>query len=153
MSPRIFILTSVMILASCAPPNIFYKQGSTAISTDRDRGACEQQAMRDVPPQIHTRYIPPVYSYRPVCNGTHCYNRQILVSPGRWEQYDAAASLRAKAVDQCMASNGYSQISLPRCEEDITRGRKIPINTPMPTITEQSCAVKAKSGQWRIITP
>lgn len=149
----LFGVTALAVLSSCSPPDIFYKQGATNAQVDADRNTCQVQAANEVPPNIQTRYIPPVYSYQPVCNGNNCYHRQILVQPGRWEQYDANAGLRSSVADQCMLSNGYGQVSLPRCEEAVLSKTQVASNVPAPPITKNSCAVKTTNGDWRVLTP
>ncbi|SLN36997.1 hypothetical protein ROA7450_01765 [Roseovarius albus] len=153
MRKGLFGTTALVILSSCSPPDIFYKQGVTNAQVDTDQNACQVQATNEVPPNIQTRYIPPVYSYQPVCNGDYCYNRQILVQPGRWEQYDANAGLRASVADQCMLSKGYGQVSLPRCDETVLSNTQVASNLPAPPISKQSCAVKTTNGDWRVVTP
>ncbi len=148
---KALILT--LIMCSCAPVDLLYKPTVTNAQQDTDTKTCALQAANEVPANIQSRYVPAVYRYEPVCNGTSCYNRQILVIPARWEQYDANSGLRASATRQCMLSKGYGQISLPRCEENVSRGHKFPGNVQVPKITKQSCVVRDQSKVWRIITP
>ena len=86
---------------------------------DRDETACEVTALRQVPPDLRSRYIPPTYSPYQICNALgHCSWHQRLVSPGRWERYDANEGLRAQGVSwdhavQADASREYVRNTVP----------------------------------------
>ena len=148
------LITAAAVLSACAPLHIYYKQGQTVARMDRDETDCEITALRQVPPDIRTRYIPPTYTTYPVCiaNG-HCYWRKRLVSPGRYEKYDANISLRTKVTEQCMADKGYVKTSIKRCDAQTTRATPLRATQVLPPVTANSCAIRLKSGRWQIVTP
>lgn len=147
-------LAAAAMLCGCAPLSIYYKEGETVARMDRDETACEVTALRQVPPDLRSRYIPPTYSPYQVCNALgHCSWRQRLVSPGRWERYDANEGLRARVATQCMADKGYARTKIKRCDAETTRAVTIRATQVLPPLNEGSCAIRLKSGRWQIVTP
>ncbi|WP_299842811.1 hypothetical protein [uncultured Roseovarius sp.] len=147
-------LAASFFLTSCAPLQIFYKEGETVARMERDQTTCEVSALRQVPTDIRSRYIPPVYEPYQYCHGYgHCYWRHQLISPGRYERYDANEGLRSKVSDQCMADQGYARAKIKRCDTATTRATRLRATQVLPPLTAQSCAIRLKSGRWKIVTP
>ena len=110
--------------------------------------------LRQVPADIRTRYIPPRYQNYKVCHSVgHCHWHQRLISPGRYESYDANVSLRTRVTEQCMADKGYVRTKIKRCDTATTRATTLRATQVLPPVTAQSCAIRLKSGRWQIVTP
>ena len=149
-----FALLAAFLIPSCAPLQIYYKEGETVARMDRDQSACEIQALSQVPTDLRTRYVPPTYAPYQVCSGTgHCYWHQRIISPGRYEKYDANLGLREKVTSQCMADKGYALTNIKQCDTATTRATRLQATQVLPPISENSCAVRLKSGRWQIINP
>lgn len=147
-------LAATVLLAACAPLQIYYKEGETVARMDRDQTRCETGALRQVPSDIRSRYIPPTYAPYQVCNAHgYCYWHQRLVSPGRYEKYDANEALRGKVSAQCMADQGYALARIKRCDTTTTRQTQIHATRVLPPLSDNSCAIRLKSGRWQIVTP
>ena len=145
---------ALSVLSACAPPPLWYRSGISPTRLSQDLTACRVAALKTVPTEIRSRYIPAEYISQPVCTPSgHCYWRRVLVRPAQYERYDVNAPLREDVVQACMADKGYTQVRLPACQSE--GGQKITVNTaaPLPPLTDQSCAVRLKSGEWRIVTP
>lgn len=148
------IFAASVFLSSCAPLQIYYKQGESVARMERDQTTCEVSAAKQVPPDIRRRYIPPTYSHHKYCSGYgHCYWRKRLISPGRYEEYDASRSLRTKVTHQCMAGKGYAFTNIKRCDSATVQASVLRATQVLPPLTEESCAVRLKSGRWKIVTP
>ncbi len=149
-----FALAAGLVLTGCAPLQIYYKEGETVARMDRDRTGCEVRALRQVPPDIRSRYIPPIYTPYQVCTGHGiCYWRHRLTAPGRYEEYDASLPLRTKVTRQCMADQGYALAKFKPCDGDTVRATRKHATRVLPPITDASCAIRLKSGRWQIVTP
>ena len=147
-------LTAGFLLASCAPLQIYYKEGETVARMDRDQTTCEVSALRQVPADIRSRYIPPVYDRYRICHANgYCRWHSRLISPGRFESYDANAPLRGKVADQCMADQGYVKARIKRCDASTTRATPMRATQILPPLTAKSCAIRFRSGRWQIVTP
>ena len=141
-------------LSGCLPLSVYYREGAEVGGIARDRTACDVAALREVPVRKLTRYIPPTYSYRKSCNATGaCTTILILVSPGRWESYDANEGLRARVAVQCMADKGYAKVKLKPCPSDVVADTTITATRVQPPLTSQSCAIKIRAGKYQIVTP
>lgn len=148
------LVLALAVLVACAPPALYHKPGASPALVERTRTNCEVAALRAVPRDIRTRFIPAQYSYMPFCNhfGT-CFHRTHMIQPPRTESYDANDGLRARVVDQCMAEAGFRPVSLPQCDPDRVRSANLPPDTAQPPLGANSCALRLPSGQWRIVTP
>jgi hypothetical protein len=149
------LLVFVTLLAACAPLTVYYKQGASVAAMERSLNDCQIEALRKVPPRILTRYIPPVTAPFTHCDAKgRCYTVQRIISPGRHERYDANESLRARTARICMAGAGYEKVSLKRCDRSlIDAARPLSATRTFPPLTEASCAIRLKSGRWKIVTP
>lgn len=155
MRPVIHPLVLVLAaLVACAPPALYHKPGASPALVESTRTDCEVAALRAVPRDIRTRFIPAQYSYMPFCNHFgNCFHRTTMIQPPRTESFDANAALRARVVDQCMAEAGFRPVSLPHCDPDRVRSATLPPDTAQPPLGPNSCALRLPSGQWRIVTP
>ena len=107
-----------------------------------------------MPVNLQRRYIPPVYDYRTICHGTgSCSYIRVLISPGRYQQYDANEGLRNTVADKCMIDLKYEKISLPACTGEVAQTLHLPSNRTLPPISASTCAVRTKTGRWQIVTP
>lgn len=148
------IIAACVFAAGCAPLHLYYKEGETVARMERDEIACETTALRQVPADIRRRYIPPTYQNYKVCPSVgHCHWHRRLVSPGRWESYDANLSLRLRVTEQCMADKGYVRTKIKRCDTTTTRATTLRATRVLPPVSEASCAIRLKSGRWQIVTP
>ena len=154
MKPLRLLALAALLLAGCAPPPLYYRQGVTAVRVDADLARCQVRAAERVPVKLARRYIPPVYDYRRICSGTgSCHYVRVLISPGRFERYDANEGLRNQTTNLCMIERGYQRVKLPPCETDLDPRLKLPTTRPLPPITSTTCAVRSKTGRWQIVTP
>jgi hypothetical protein len=116
---------------------------------------CQVEALNRVPPRILTRYVPPVKAPYTHCNAQNqCYTYYRVITPGRYERYDANLSLRQKTASLCMARAGYEKVSIKECDPaQIDAARPLSATQTFPPLTEASCAIRLKSGRWKIVTP
>ncbi len=148
------IVAACILAAGCTPLHLYYKEGETVAQMDRDETVCETTALRQVPADIRRRYIPPTYQNYKVCHSVgHCRWHQRLISPGRYESYDANLSLRTRVTEQCMADKGYVRTKIKRCDTATTRATTLRATQVLPPVSAQSCAIRLKSGRWQIVTP
>ena len=147
-------LPALVLLAACAPLNIYYKEGADVAQSEANLTQCQVSALAEVPRDIRTRYIPAQYMPYSTCTaGGYCYRRYRMISPPRSESYDANANLRDKLVRQCMAMAGYRPVSLPRCDAETVRTTVLAATKTLPALTPESCAIRLESGNWQIVTP
>lgn len=148
------LFLSLAAFTACAPPPLFHKPGASPAELQRNLTACEVSALREVPRDLRTRFIPAQYSSFPQCNAFgHCFPRTRLIQPARTESYDANAPLRARVTEQCMAQAGYRPVSLPACDPERVRAASLPAGAAQPSLGPGSCALRLASGEWRIVTP
>ena len=154
MKPLPRLVLAALVLTACAPPQLFYQEGVTVSRLDADLVQCRVDAARNVPVRLQRRYIPPVYDHRPICHGTgSCTYIRVLISPGRYQEYDANEGLRSSVTDQCMIGKSYEKVSLPACTGGIAPNASLPSSRTLPPISSTTCAVRTKTGRWQIITP
>ncbi len=150
----ILMLCAGLVLAGCAPLKVYYKEGESVARMDHDESDCQVAALARVPPNTQRRYIPPTYTTDKHCNYLgHCHYYRRILSPGRYETYDANQPLRDKVTDQCMADRGYVLTSVKLCDGETTRTASHRPTRVMPPLTSGSCAIRFRSGRWRIVTP
>lgn len=148
------LLLSILVLAGCAPLDIYYRAGAPVATQEADLTTCRIAALRDVPPDIRRRYIPPDYVLRSYCDADNtCHTRRILISPGRYEEYDANEDLRDSAVRLCMARRGYEKRRIPRCDAATTEAVPPAPTRILPPLGPDSCAIRLRSGEWQIVKP
>ncbi len=147
-------LLALACLAACSPPSLYHKPGGNVGALDRDLTACRAAAAREVPQAIRTRTIAPDTMLRPVClpNG-HCYWDSVTLRPAQIETYDANTDLRAEVIRLCMADKGYALIDLPACGPSAAERPAIRPDSPLPALSDRSCALRTNAGRWRVVTP
>ncbi|MRU13836.1 hypothetical protein FDP25_00140 [Roseovarius sp. A21] len=149
------LMTALTVLAACAPLTVYYKQGASVAAMEQTLNQCEVEALRKVPPRILTRYIPPTTAPYTHCDANgNCYTYYRTITPGRFERYDADEGLREKTARLCMAGAGFEKVSIKECDPDqIEAARPLSATQTFPPLTENSCAIRLKSGRWKIVTP
>ena len=145
----------MVLLAACAPLTVYYKQGASVAAMERTLNKCKITALRKVPPRILTRYIPPTTAPYTRCDASgNCYTFQRVITPGRYEHYDANESLRFETERICMAGAGFEKVRIKECESaQVQAARPLSATRTFPPLTEASCAIRLKSGRWKIVTP
>ncbi|MDT8326889.1 MAG: hypothetical protein RQ750_05800 [Roseovarius sp.] len=153
-SPAALPLVALVLLAACAPLDIYYKEGADVAQSEINLTQCQVSALKEVPRDIRTRYIPARYAPYTHCNaGGYCRTHYRMISPPRSETYDANASLRDKRVGQCMAMAGYRPVSLPQCDPETTQQTTLRATKTLPPLSQKTCVIRLKSGNWQIVTP
>ncbi len=149
------VFALLTFLAACAPLTVYYKQGASVAAMEQTLNDCKISALRKVPPRILTRYIPPTKAPYTHCDAAgNCYTFYRIISPGRYERYDANEGLRLKTERLCMAGAGYEKVSIKECDPArIENARPLTATRTFPPLTEASCAIRLKSGRWKIVTP
>ncbi|WP_306150938.1 hypothetical protein [Roseovarius sp. MMSF_3281] len=149
------VLVLFTLLAACAPLTVYYKQGASVAAMEQTLNDCKISAIRKVPPRILTRYIPPTRAPYTQCDADgNCYTYYRITSPGRHERYDANEDLRRQTERLCMAGAGYEKVSIKECDpKQVENARPLSATRTFPPLTEASCAVRLKSGRWKIVTP
>ena len=148
---RLAPLVCLAALAACAPPPLYYKAGAAPGQVTALRTSCEVAALREVPRDIRTTYIPPRYMPHYYLGPYGHYHRGfVLIEPGRTESYDANAELRARVVDQCMAEAGFRPVRLPACAPDTPAPDP---DSAQPPLGPTSCARRLPGGGWQVVTP
>ncbi len=151
---RSLTLLALVLLGACAPLSIYYKEGADVVQSEINLTQCQVSALKEVPRDIRTRYVPARYAPYTHCNAAgYCSTHYRMISPARTETYDANARLRVKVVDQCMAMVGYRPVALPQCNAETTRKTALTATKTLPPLTPKSCAIRLKSGNWQIVTP
>lgn len=148
------MLFGLPFLAACFPLSLYYQEGTPVARIDADQTNCEIDALQKVPVDLRRRFISPIYDYKTICNAAGaCSTYRVLISPGRWESYDANEALRAKVARQCMHAKGYERVQLPACSPAVIEATTITATRVQPPITNKSCAIRLKSGRYQIVTP
>jgi hypothetical protein len=143
-----------LLLASCTPLNLQYKEGESVSQMSSDLAACEASALKQLPKEIHTRYYPPTYLPYAYCRPHGgCYYRYYPSYYGRTQRYDANEGKRNTVIKQCMADQGYTPTKIPTCSAEVARSTPAQSTEILPPLTENSCAIHHKSGGWQIVNP
>lgn len=151
---RSLTLSAFVLLGACAPLSIYYKEGADVAQSEINLTQCQVSALKEVPRDLRSRYIPARYAPYTHCNAAgYCSTHYRMISPPRTETYDASAKLRDKVVGQCMAMVGYRPVSLSACDAETTRKTALAATKTLPPLTPKSCAIRLKSGNWQIVTP
>lgn len=102
------LLSSILLLVSCAPQLVFDKPGVAPGAGQGDLTNCQVEALSKVPPnnQLQTLYGGPATTY------AHCTSGYCTSSTygGQNSVYtvDTNATLRDQYTIQCMAEKGYT---------------------------------------------
>lgn len=148
MRQYLLVSAAFVLLAGCFPVEVYQKAGGSLNRLQNDETDCKVSALQQVPVNKMTRITPIRLIPQTVCDkNKNCQVVYIEVG-GDVEIYDANLPLRQRVEAQCMARKGYEKVELPICTGDV------PATLPgrMPPLTEDSCAVKTKTG-YRAVTP
>lgn len=150
-------LLLLVLIAACAPVDLWYKQGARVSRLDNDLTDCRLHAAQSVPVNQQLARTPAFYTPRTTnCystgNTVQCYTSGGQVIGGNVYSYDANSGLRDDVTTQCMSNLGYRLIQLPQCAPATAKLANAPYTT-LPAITEESCAAKVQTGRWVIVTP
>ncbi len=148
-------LSALLLLAACATPlSIYYRPGVSVARMQTDQTRCQVSALRDAPVASQIRQRPPIYvPGRRVCDASGvCYTE-----PGYWVEgaiytVDPNADLRARLETMCMAAKGYQPVSIPACPGAIAQAAAPARTRQLPTLSENSCAIRNQDGSWQIVT-
>ena len=137
----------VLLTAGCEPgPTAFYlQQDTTAGRTQSDITRCEVEAVNTVP-TANVQTVSPVYrtpdqtTCQETALGIRCTTTPGTTYGGNVSTFDQNADLRSRVLNQCMASRGYSLVTLPHCtDEQLAAGRFYPDATPKPQPASLDC--------------
>ncbi len=149
------LLIPLMVLASCGPLSLYYREGESVSRMQTETTQCQVQALKDAPVANQIRQNPPVYwPGRTYCDGRgYCYRTPGWWQPGNVYTVDVNQDLRNTVEAQCMAQKGYRPVSLPPCKSGV-KSKVAPVRTTkLPPLSSASCFVKFDDGSFQIITP
>lgn len=148
------IVLAGLAVGACGPLSLYYQPGVQVSRMQSDATRCEVNALRDAPVANQIRQRPPIYlPGNRYCSSTGCY-----YSPGYWVDggiytVDLNQGLRQRVLDMCMAQKGYQPVSIPRCSAGIASAAPRAATSTLPTLSENSCAIRYDDGSWQIVTP
>lgn len=146
-------LALLVLLTACGPLSIFYKPGASVARMQSDQTNCEVDALKKAPVANQVRQRPPIYiPGNRFCNENGCYT-----APGYWVDggiytVDVNADLRGRVLAQCMAQKGYRPVEIPACPSSVASSVPPAQTTKLPTLTQNSCAIRNRDGSWQIVT-
>lgn len=145
---RVHSLLAFALLAGCFPVDVYHKNGASLARLQSDETACKVKALKEVPVNKLTRVTPVHVIPHQTCDSEGNCETTYTTFGGHVVVYDANKDLRARYVAQCMVDKGYAQVELPICQGPA------PETLPgkVPALTEDSCAVRTKTG-YRAVTP
>jgi len=141
------VLFLPVVLAACAPLQVFDKQGVSVARLNSDLQACTAKATEAAPRDVQV-----FYDYERVYRPRY-YNGYRSGFGWEWERtrdiVDVNEAKRLELRDACMVSRGYTPGALPRCQgaPQITTAYR------QPAARENSCAVKLGNAGAVIVTP
>lgn len=147
---RFTALTSLCLLAACAPVETFYKPGAEVARLQQDQLGCETRALRDAPVANQVRQDPPVYvPPRRTCDSAgNCTSYGGYWRAGQIYSVDVNRDLRGRLLQACMAERGYTRVQIPRCEAGLGASGQMRV---LPELTAQSCAIVGGDGRFVIV--
>ena len=152
---RLFVAVcaGLLVLASCAPLEIYHREGVPVTRMQSDLLACEVSALADVPVSNQVRREPPRYiPSRRICKADgSCYTRGGYYIPGEVYTVDVNLGLRERAEQQCMVDKNYLPATLPNCPNAVFRAAPKGATQVLPRLTSQSCAIRYTDGTWQIV--
>ncbi|WP_204114352.1 hypothetical protein [Shimia biformata] len=137
------LAVSAALLSACAPARYesFYKAGVSDSRAQRDRAACEKEALTQIP----AAYMPIEYPSTYVGAGT--YGWGLGVGYTFTPRQDVNASARNRYRQQCMIEKGYAPVIVPICSQAQTQAvsgqSRISAGTRP---TETTCATQTTTG-------
>ncbi|HLI20338.1 MAG TPA: hypothetical protein VKV32_04425 [Stellaceae bacterium] len=106
----------IAVLAGCSPN--YYKPGATAQDLDKDKAACNAQALREAPPAMSAAPFAPSYNnlanancYGPGFGAVMCntLNPAGSAVPPATPPIDSNGGKRAALFEACMSERGWSR--------------------------------------------
>ena len=158
MRNYIALLLVSLLVAACAPVSLYYKEGGLVSRQKTDLLSCQVDSLSKAPVANQIRQFPPYYvPGRRYCRSDgDCYTRGGFFAPGEIYSVDVNARLRNDLEAQCMASNGYTSVALPRCTSGSFETTTLDTSTTgprLPALSESSCVARDTNGNWQIINP
>lgn len=149
------MLVPLMVLSSCGPLSLYYREGETVSRLQKETTQCQLSAVKEVPVANQIRQSPPTYwPGRTYCDGRgRCYQSPGWWQPGRVYTVDVNQGLRNTVEAQCMAEKGFRPVSLPPCKQNVKSRVPLARTTTLPPLNSASCFVKFDDGSFQIITP
>ncbi len=143
----------LLVLATGCTTTVYTRSGTYPAEKQADLLACEAQALKLFPVSMQPRTtigIGGTIGPR-VCHGWLCTGTGIGVyQTAPVSTYDANATRRTQAVENCMATSNYRRTSLARCTpEQIAAGVTYPKGAP----DADACAVLVDGGGWVAVNP
>jgi hypothetical protein len=140
MKKRAFFL--LILLSGCVsgPINYLHKTGSSTAQRQAAYDQCKIEAVQLVPAQSRAVYNPgyqsPGTTYcNTVGSYTSCNTYGGVNIPGSIDTVDDNAGLRARTIERCLASKGYSVVQLPVCQKERDYQGDV-----QPPLSQISCA-------------
>lgn len=136
------------VLLSGCNYTVYHQAGKSVQDRDRDITNCDVQALRDAPVQTQIRYTAPQPRERKICDDKgNCLTETYWTRP---EPYtvDINEDLRSRVKAQCIMDQGYSQVSLPMCDN----GTSVSVPVTMTGISAKSCVVRV-NGKLQVGEP
>ncbi len=155
MKTLLRLLVPLMVLSSCGPLSLYYREGESVSKMQAETTQCQVQALEDAPVANQVRQSPPTYwPGRTYCDSKgRCYRSAGWWQPGQVYSVDVNQGLRNKIEAQCMAQKGYRPVSLPPCRQSVKSGVRLARTTTLPPLGTESCFVRFDDGSFQIITP
>ena len=145
----VFPISALFLLSACSN-GLYYRQGASFVTMDRDLTTCQVSALQSAPVANQTRFTPRKLAEKEVCDSRGACHIDYVWTGGEPYQVDVNTDLRNKVESQCMADKGYAWIELPNCP-DATPFQSL--NAAMPALTEASCVAHGSAGRWQVVTP
>jgi hypothetical protein len=157
MKPNLSVVAgvAVLLLTGCSTSlSIYHREGAVVSRMQNDLLNCEVSALADVPVSTQIRRGPPEYypGYRVCQNDGRCYYRGGYFFPGEVYTVDGNLGLRKRVLQQCMANQGYSPVTVPNCPNAVRSKVPVAATQVLPQLSEQSCAIRNDDGSWQIVT-
>lgn len=154
MRTHIYLSLFAGFLAGCTPLSLFYKEGTPVQRLNSDLADCKLRALRDVPVDQDTRFIPGDKAPKSICDAAGvCHTVWVQITPDKVETFDANEGAREDYVEACMAKSGYAPVRLPACNDAIRQSTPLAATKVLPPLSAESCAIRLKTGQYQIVTP
>lgn len=123
------LLVSFVLLSACVASEPFvaaWREGATPAQANEAQTDCMIEAANRVPQQVQS-YTTPVYrtpsnvQCTTYGNYVNCQEYGGQVYGGQTQIYDANASLRDRATEQCLARRGFGVAVIPACTSEQTK--------------------------------
>lgn len=142
------------VLSGCTQ-QIYYRQGASIPEIQNARDSCALLSQDAAPYRPVTRIVPGrIIPERKVCDaGGSCRIIPAQQSFPEFETIDGNAEKRVLIARNCMAQQGFQQVSLPRCDTAVRQSVPVGVTRTLPRISETSCIISRGSGAYQIVTP